>query len=245
MVPAPSLNAPLTAILTGPTASGKSDLAHTFAREHGGIDIINGDSVCVYKGMDIGSAKPTRDEQAEVHYHLLDVHSPSEPFTAGDFVRGVNSAIADIHGRGKRALIVGGTGFYLKALTHGLWGEGAEMTPHPEVRHQIESHSNSALYAELYERDPDSAARIGPNDRYRLIRAMEIMTLTGKTPSELQAARPRPRQDLALFLIDRPAPEIQTRIRSRIQKMLAQGIIDEVRDLEESFPKAAALKAVG
>ena len=113
---------PLVGILTGPTASGKTQLALRWASERGNIEIINADSLLVYRGLDIGTAKPTPDQLKQLPHHLIDILDPDQAFTAGDFFKAAHVAIAEIHDRGKRALVIGGTGFYLKALLFGLWG---------------------------------------------------------------------------------------------------------------------------
>jgi tRNA dimethylallyltransferase len=243
-VEAQSTSSMMTAILTGPTASGKTALALRLAEKHGSMEIINADSLLVYRGMNIGTAKPTAAELARIPHHLIDICDPSETFSAGDFVRRTKKAIVDIESRGKRALIVGGTGFYLKALLKGLWDtQPADL----QLRAELEKHPIPELFAELTSKDPETALRIGPQDHYRIIRALEIITLSGKTPSEIQkkheaSATP---SSYCLWIIDRDHSELSERIRIRTQQMLEEGFIDEVKALISRYPESRALQSVG
>ena len=244
----PQIRQPKIGILTGPTASGKTGLAIEFASalEAGSspIEIINADSLLVYRGMNIGTAKPSREELAAIPHHLIDVRDPDQPYNAGDFVADVDAVIREIRSRGARPLIVGGTGFYLKALLYGLW-ESPRSTP--ELRQEIETLSSDSLYEALFKSDEVSALRIGKNDRYRLVRATELIRLTGKTPTQLeaeQADRPAdPRFEL--WLIDREAGELDARIAARTQAMLKEGLVEECKTLVERFPGAAPLSSIG
>jgi tRNA dimethylallyltransferase len=245
MVSAPSLKR--TLILTGPTAAGKTALALEMARGCAArgvrLEIINGDSLLFYRGMDIGTAKPSRAELSTVPHHLVDIRDPHEPFTAGDFYRHVQTALADIEARGARALIVGGTGFYLKALLFGLWeGPGTD----PDLREELEGRSLGELYAELEAQDPVSAKRIGVQDRYRLVRALEVIRLSGKTPSQLETETNRvPDSRLTLWICERETAQLHARIAQRTRAMLDQGLIREVRALRAKYPDARPLGAVG
>ncbi len=231
------------AILTGPTATGKSGLAIEFARAHGGIEIINADSLLVYREMNIGTAKPSKEEQAGIPHHLIDLISPDAVFTAADFVKHAFDAIHDIHARRKRALIVGGTGFYLKALLFGLWDAPASD---PKLRAELEQSGTLQLYEELHAKDPESAIKITAHDRYRLIRALEIIHATGKPVSEISASQnTTPHPDLRLWVIDRSKEETDQRIAMRTQMMLQAGLVKEAQDLFERYPGARALQSVG
>jgi tRNA dimethylallyltransferase len=247
MVSTPGLKKPSVAILTGPTATGKTALALKLIEEGGGpgrFEIINADSLLIYRGMDIGTAKPTAAERAQTPHHLIDVRDPHQAFTAGDFKREAEAAIADIEARDKRALIVGGTGFYLKALIFGLW---SAPESDPQILSQLESFTNEDLLRKLRELDPASALRIGVNDRYRLLRALTLIRMTAKTPSELEREQavqaPDPR--FSLWIIDRSNDELFARIDMRTQEMLKNGLIEETRALLENYPEARALDAVG
>lgn len=234
MVSTPDIE-PTIGILTGPTATGKTTLALRLAGRHGSIEIINADSLLIYSGMNIGTAKPPAGERAAVPHHLIDIRQPHEPFTAGDFRRAASDAITEILSRGKRPLIVGGSGFYLKALLHGLWNAPKAT---PEVRRRIEAIPSAELYRILESRDAAAARRIGGNDRYRLVRAVELLELSGKTPEELQAERPRlPDPRFELWVLDRPSEELQLRITARTRAMIGGGWIEETRELLQRYPE--------
>jgi tRNA dimethylallyltransferase len=242
MVPKKSL-IPLSVILSGPTAAGKTAVALETAKTHRNIEIINADSLLIFNGMDIGTAKPTEQELKETPHHLINILDPSQPFTAGDYVRLVTEKMKEIHARGNRALLVGGSGFYLKALIYGLW-EGAPADP--KIRTELEMISSPDLYSELFSLDQESALRIGVNDRYRLVRAVELIRITGKTPSELQSGQNKIADpNLKLFVIDRPNEELFQRISERTKAMLDAGFIEEVKSLRGRFGESRALTAVG
>jgi tRNA dimethylallyltransferase len=246
MVSASRLSPPAkrVAILTGTTASGKTSAALEFARAHGRLEIVNADSLLVFRGFDIGTAKPTKAELAEIPHHLVDIREPSETYTAGDFVRDCETILSDIHARGKRALIVGGTGFYLKAMLYGLW-DAPKATP--ELRRTFEARSNQELYDDLFKLDEEAALRITRNDRYRLIRAAETVATTGKTPTQLEAesAARTAVEGLSLFITDREADELKARIALRTDAMLRDGFVDEVRELLTKFPGVRPFESVG
>jgi len=167
-------------VLTGPTAVGKTSIAIEFA-ERSGLEIINADSVCFYRGFDIGSAKPSKSEQARVPHHLIDIAAPEETYHAGRFWKDCSRAIEEIHARGKRALIVGGSGFYLKALRFGLWDAPATSI---EFRETLSGISTEELHSRLALLDPEHAIKTQSADRYRIIRALEILELSGQKPSD-------------------------------------------------------------
>jgi tRNA dimethylallyltransferase len=243
MVPASGVSTPRIGILTGPTATGKTGVAIEWALRHANIEIVNADSLLIYRGMDIGTAKPTLEERCGIVHHLIDVRGPAEPYTAGDFVRETGEAIAAIEAKGRRALIVGGTGFYLKALLYGLWDAPKSE---PALRAELEKLETKALYEELERVDPESAHRISLGDRYRLVRAVEMIRLSGKTPSQLEAESPKqadPR--FALWIIDREQAELEERIVGRTRAMLGAGLVEETRRLYEAHPGVRPLLAVG
>ncbi|MBS1957852.1 MAG: tRNA (adenosine(37)-N6)-dimethylallyltransferase MiaA [Bdellovibrionales bacterium] len=243
MVPAQSLK---TIILTGPTAVGKSSLAIEIAEKLAPrvrVEIINADSVCFYREFNIGSAKPTPQELERVPHHLIDVADPTDHYHAGKFLKDCENKMAEIRARGAVPLIVGGSGFYLKSLRHGLWK--APPTS-PELRAQMEAIETDKLFEKLIARDADHAKKIGPNDRYRVIRALEIIELSGNLPSELESQmdkEPDPR--FLLWVLERDKAELQTRIRERVQMMIAQGWIDETIRLRDLYPTSKTLHAVG
>jgi tRNA dimethylallyltransferase len=229
-------------ILTGPTAVGKSSLAMEVARKLK-LEIVNADSVCFYRDFNIGSAKPSAKELSEIPHHLINIADPSKTYHAGNFLSDVNSALMDIHTRGKRAIIVGGSGFYLKALRFGLWEAPATS---PELRASFESRTLADLFAELKTLDPVHAEKIGPMDRYRVIRALEILKLSGNKPSDLEAQMSKdPNPEFPLWVVDRDANELSTRMQERISEMLAAGWINEVKALRKKYPGSKTLNAVG
>lgn len=229
-------------VLSGPTASGKSSLAIEVASQLG-LEIINADSVCFYRGFDIGSAKPSLEELERVPHHLVDIADPLETYHAGRFLKDCKERLEDIHARGKRALIVGGSGFYLKALRKGLWDapEGS-----PVFRESLRDRTTEELFQDLRNLDPDHASKTGPADRYRLVRALEILHLSGQKPSELES-RMSDQTDPAfqLWVIDREIPELMERIRHRVDRMLDAGWIGETQRLLETYPESRTLRAVG
>jgi tRNA dimethylallyltransferase len=240
-------------LLLGPTASGKSALAMALARELP-LEIVSIDSAQVYRGMDIGTAKPTAAERAEVPHHLLDLRDPSEPYSAADFVRDAVRVIGEINARGRLPLVVGGTMLYAKALREGL---SSLPSADAAVRARIEARAKErgwpALHAELARLDPATAARLPPNDSQRIQRALEVIELTGAPLSRLQNApqRERNRAPLRLAtiaLLPEDRAELHRRIAQRFDAMLAAGFLDEVRammargDLNPDLP---ALRSVG
>jgi len=233
---------PRTVILTGPTAVGKSGFAFEFARDHE-LEIINADSVCFYQGFNIGSAKPTPEELAQVPHHLINNANPNDNYHAGQFLKDCTLILSKIHARGKRAMIVGGSGFYLKSLRLGLWEAPATS---PEFRETLEPKTNAELFEKLKNVDSAHANKIGVNDRYRIIRALEIIELGGKRPSDLEGAMPtETNPNFELWVVDRDKDELSARIRARIDQMLAAGFLDEVKELREKYPDSKTLCAVG
>ena len=240
-----------TIILTGPTASGKTALAIEAAMELRAlrtqapqIEIINADSVCFYQEFNIGSAKPTPEELKLVPHHLIDVAHPNENYHAGKFLKDCEQKLSEIHARGNRAIIVGGSGFYLKALRLGLW----EAPPTDEkFREAMAAIDTPPLFEKLVKLDPLHAQKIGANDRYRIIRALEIIeTGSGKTPTQLEKEMPsEPDPRFQLWVIDRDKAELEDRMRVRIAQMLDQGWIEETRALIEKYPQSRTLGAVG
>ncbi len=239
---------PLVLAVVGPTASGKTALAIEIA-ERFGAEIVNADSRQVYRGLDIGSAKPTPDQQQRVPHHLLDVVAPDEPFDCARFEQLARQAIADIHRRGKRALVVGGTGLYVRVLRGGLFrGPGRD----PRLRAELaarEAQCPGTLYAQLAQVDPVAAARLHPNDRVRLIRALEVYHQTGVPISDWQARHGFRGGAVRLVLLGvRIAPaELRERIAARCRAMLERGLIEEIRSLYARGypPELPALQSLG
>ncbi len=231
-------------ILTGPTACGKSALALELA-ERIDAEIVALDSMTVYRGMDIGTAKPTSIERERVPHHLIDVLDPWESLTVAWWLEQAEEACRDITSRGKRPLFVGGTPFYLKALFHGLFpGPPADEELRRSLEVEAERDGNAALHARLAAVDPRTAARLHPNDVRRVVRALEVHTLTGKPISDWQqtwdtksfADNPAivpPPVRIPAAVLELPREELYTRINQRVDAMLAAGWLDEVRRLRE------------
>ncbi|MCC6909135.1 MAG: tRNA (adenosine(37)-N6)-dimethylallyltransferase MiaA [Phycisphaerales bacterium] len=218
-------------LIVGPTAGGKSGLALSLAqRLPGGGEIISADSMQVYRGMDIGTAKPTREEQQLVPHHLIDVVEPDEPFSVDDWLKAAERCIAEIRARGRWPIVVGGTNLYVKAFLEGLF-EGPP--PDDSLRAQLAGWSLADLHAEVARVDPASAQRIHRNDRKRLTRALEVHRATGKPLSQWQSqwsGRAR-RGDVTLIGLDWPVEAINPRINARVKAMLEAGLVDEVKAL--------------
>jgi tRNA dimethylallyltransferase len=235
--------------LAGPTASGKTAAAFAIAREHD-AEIISVDSALVYRGMDIGTAKPTPEERAAVPHHLIDIRDPSQPYSAAEFAADAARLVHEINGRGKLALLVGGTMLYFKAFFEGIDPMPAAQ---PEVRAQIEADARQrgwpALHAVLAIRDPETAARVSPNDSQRIQRALEVLRTTGRTISSFHGQAEGGFQDVPLFSLEpNDRAWLHERIAQRFDAMLAAGLLDEVKalrargDLEASLP---SMRCVG
>ena len=234
----PSHPIPL-AVITGPTASGKTGLGIELA-ERFGAEVVSADSMQVYRRLDIGTAKPTPEERARVPPHLLDVADPGEAFDTVRFQELADGAIARIHAAGRRVLVVGGTGLYLRIL---LWGLADVPGPDPERRRRLvaeaEAWGNITLHARLADRDPAAARRIHVSDRFRLVRALEVIETTGRPISELQDAHrfARPRYPHRMLALDVPRDALRERILRRAEAMVAAGLLDEIRGLlRDGYP---------
>lgn len=230
----------------GPTGIGKSTLALVLA-EKLSAEIVSVDSAMIYRGMDIGTAKPTAAERARVPHHLIDIRDPSEPYSAAEFARDASRAIADIHARGKTAILVGGTFLYFRALIDGLSPMPASDA---QVREAIRSRAQEAgwesLHRELEALDPAAAARIHPRDRQRLERALELHRLSGRPPSELHEAQgePAPFDFVKYALLPENRTRHASRLGERFESMLAVGFADEVRALRARGNLAAHLPSM-
>mgnify|MGYP001250944118 FL=1 len=220
-------------LLAGPTASGKTRLAIDLARELG-TEIVNADSMQVYRHMDIGAAKPTPEERALAKHHLLDAADPNEPFDAARYLELARPVVEALHRKGKVPLVVGGTGLYMKVLTRGICeGPPADAVLRARISAELKERGLAALRAELEAVDPVLARRIHPNDRQRIVRAVEVFRATGKplsTWQELHGFQESRYTALKLFL-HREREDLYRRIDRRTLRMVEAGLADEVRQL--------------
>jgi tRNA dimethylallyltransferase len=236
-------------IILGPTASGKTDLAVRLAELFGG-EIVNADSMQVYRGMDIGTAKPSPEIRLRVTHHLIDIVDPDVNFSASDFRREAVLAIADIAGRGKRVFVVGGTGLYIRALLHGLVdspsGAGAVRR---ELEEAAQRFGNEALLGELARVDPETSARLHPNDLVRIVRALEVYRLTGRPISQQRSEHGFAGDYYRALKIGLTVErgELYERIDQRVERMIGEGLVEEVKALlDRGFsPGAKALRSIG
>lgn len=237
-------------VLTGPTASGKSQTALCLAQALAG-EIVSADSMQLYRGLDIGTAKPTREEQALVPHHLIDILEPQDTFSVAAFQEAASRAIQSIHQRGRRAIVCGGTGQYLSALIEGL--AFAPAPADPQVRSRLESRIDSQgldrVFEQLRALDPQAAERIAPSDRKRIIRALEVRELTGQTISEQnrQSRRQGPSFSFLSFCLTHDRPILYQRINARVLAMVEQGLLEEARWLMDLGlpPDSTSLQAIG
>jgi len=226
---------PKIVVICGPTASGKSSAALELA-QHLGAEIINADSMQVYKYMDIGTAKPSSEERRLVRHHLIDILYPDEEFSAALFREEARQTIAEVSAREKKAMVVGGTGLYIKALTSGLI-RGGEVDPAIRSRLQAEAQAKGRenLYRRLEEVDPAAASRLHPHDTYRIIRALEVYERTGRPISALRQThlfQEEPYHVLKIGLMTERG-NLYQRIDVRVDAMIRKGLREEVRHLLE------------
>ena len=233
-------------LILGPTGAGKTDLALRLAERHD-LEIVSVDSAMVYRGMDIGTGKPSPDVLRRHPHHLVDILDPAQAYSAGQFVRDARRAIGDIRGRGKLPLLVGGTMLYFRALRRGL----ADMpAADPQVRAAIDAEAGlrgwPALHADLASIDPQSARRIQPNDAQRIQRAIEVHRLTGKTLTQLHTEQ-HVSSDLtfaAYAWVPSERERLYAAIEQRLHAMMRAGLLDEVRRLFERGDLHADLPAI-
>lgn len=220
-------------LVLGVTASGKARLGFELARTLDG-EIVSVDSMKVYRRMDIGTAKPSKQAQQQVRYHLTDVVEPSESFSVGVFLDKALAAIGDIRGRGKTVVAVGGTALYLKALLYGLFeGPGSDERIRAELHAQAAQQGLARLHNALRQIDPEAADRIYANDAKRIIRALEVYRLTGRPISSFQKQfdAERPMHDWTIIGLRREKTVESQRINARVKKMIELGLVDEVKSL--------------
>ncbi len=237
---------PLLICIVGPTGVGKTALAIDLAGQRNG-EIVSADSRQIYRGMDVGTGKPTPDQLARVRHHLIDRVDPDQAYTLAEYQADAYAAIADIFARGKQPLLVGGTGLYVRAVTEGL--QIPTVPPNPVLRAQLEERAaregGGKLYDELQQVDPEAAIKIDPRNVRRTIRALEVYRSTGQKFSAAGTAEPPP------FAVRRigmtlPRDELYRRVDARIDVMIARGWLDEMRVLAAKYDRALpALSSLG
>jgi len=241
----------VTSILAvvGPTASGKTALAIELA-EHLGTEIVSADSMQVYKGMAIGTGAPSAKELARIKHHFIGFLDPGTVFSAGDYERLARPVVEDLNRRGKMAVVVGGSGLYVRALIDGLFdGPGRDDEIRSRLHAQADELGVSEMYSRLASIDPDYAAQIKPTDLKRIVRALEVYEISG-TPLSVLHAQHRavhPPLTAVQVLIDWPRAQLYARINARVDQMLADGFVDEVRALDVGghAPHLMRLRSLG
>jgi len=225
-------------VILGTTASGKGEVARALACELD-AEILSIDSMKVYRGMDIGTAKPPPQARAEIPHHLIDVVDPWDSFSAARFIERADAAVRQVHARGRPVVAVGGTILYFKAFYHGLFeGPAADARLRTEIRRRAETEGVEALHVELARVDPQAAQRIHRNDLHRIERALEVYYLTGRPISELQRqwqsqAVRHPEWDWQLIVLHRDRQDNSRRINARVRRMVERGLVEEARRLWE------------
>jgi tRNA dimethylallyltransferase len=235
--------------LTGPTASGKTRIAMCLA-ERLNAELISMDSMAIYRGMDIGTAKPALDLRAKVPHHLIDILDPTDLYSVSDYVAAAAACVQEIRQRGREPLFVGGTPLYLKAMLRGMFdGPPADPEFRAEVVAEIERVGIQALHERLEQVDPLSAKKLHPNDVRRIIRALEVHRATGAPIShmQLQFDDGRAAAEVRVFVLSWPRTELHIRINDRVDHMFADGFVEEVRNLLDRYETLGktARQAVG
>ena len=236
--------------IVGPTATGKSEVGILLAESLGG-EIVSADSMQVYRGMDIGTAKPTAEQRRRTPHHLIDIIAPDQPFSVADYQARADAALADIWARGRQPILVGGSGLYVRAVVEEM--DFAQVPPDPEVRRRLVEEAGSrgtrALHEWLAEVAPEAAARIHPNDQKRIIRALEVAEGSSRADAGREKVDPREaaRYNTKQFGLTLNRDELYRRIEARVDRMMAEGLVDEVRGLIERGYRESlvAMKGLG
>jgi tRNA dimethylallyltransferase len=236
-------------IIAGPTAAGKTDASLLLARQLG-AEIVSADSMQIYRGMDIGTAKPSPEQRKLIYHHMIDIVEPNQPYSVGDYLRDARAAIDGILSSGGVPLVVGGTGLYIRALTRGLFhGPPADLDLRERLLNREAEGEPGMLYADLVKVDPEAAVKIHPNDLRRTVRALEVYYLRDRKLSEFQrehAFGDRPYRFTLLFLV-RSRDELYRRIEKRVEQMIDSGLEAEVRALfDRGYPMdLASMRGLG
>jgi tRNA dimethylallyltransferase len=241
----PAESGPLAVLILGPTGSGKTALSLALGQRFNG-EIISCDSVAVYRGMDLGSAKPTPEEQVQVPHHLIDVANPDENFTAGEYARQARAALRQVAARNHLPIVTGGTGLYLRALTEGLFpGPARQDNLRDRLTQSQTKHGPGWLHRILQHLDPTSSARIHANDTPKLTRALEVC-LTARQPlSSLMAREPLTGFRLLRIGLNPPRQALYEHLNQRAAAMFAAGLIEETRTLLARYGRVRALESLG
>ncbi|MGD0940634.1 MAG: tRNA (adenosine(37)-N6)-dimethylallyltransferase MiaA [Terracidiphilus sp.] len=236
---------PLALLLLGPTGSGKTALSLELG-ERFGCEIVSCDSVAVYRGMDLGTAKPTSEERVRLPHHLIDVVNPDQPFTAGEYSRQARAVLREIVGRDRLPIVTGGTGLYLRALTEGLFA-GPERQGELRARLQRSraKHGEGWLHGILQRLDPASAVRIHANDTSKLIRAIEVCLAARKPLSQVLARDPLTGFRLLRIGLNPPRAALYDRLNRRCAEIFAAGLVEETRGLLDRYGAVKALDSLG
>ncbi len=219
---------PKLIVIAGPTATGKSDYAVQLAEKVNG-EVISADSRQIYRGMDLGTGKITNEEMRGIPHHLLDIKNPEEDFSVAEYKQLTDAAIADVIARGKTPILCGGTGFFIQAVIDDI--TLPHVPPNPELRAELETHSNEELLIQVKKLDPDRAETIDPDNKRRLIRAIEIASALGHVPKQEVTESP---YNLEIIYLDKPDDELRELIEKRLVKRLEQGMVEEVKNLHKN-----------
>ncbi len=235
--------------LVGPTAVGKTEIAIQLAQQLD-AEIVSLDSRQIYREMDIGTAKPTADQQRAIPHHLIDCVDVDQPFSVAEYQRLADVTIAEIWERSKRVMAVGGAGLYFRGIIDGLFdGPGADVEIRAKLQREADEHGNVALHERLRQCDPEAADRVHPNNLVRVIRALEVYELTGKPISALQQQwkMEEPRYSFRAFGLDMPREVLYRRIEDRVDLMVEAGLVEEVKGLlDRGYPRnCVAMQSFG